>query len=70
MTTDRIKKYKGTNDQRSVKKGVYMTKEDRINKYNDNKMQKNIKNKCMVIGCSNQYQFFDNNNTFCMDHQP
>jgi hypothetical protein len=65
MTSDRIGKYKGTNDQRSKKKGVYITKKTRHEKVEDEKMQEYIKNKCMVIGCVNQYEFFDYNNTFC-----
>jgi len=42
----------------------------RLLKYKDDKLRKTIKNKCVVIGCPNEYEFFDNMNHFCKDHQP
>jgi hypothetical protein len=68
MTSDRVKKYIGINDQRSIKKGQYMTKKDRIEKIKDNQLKENIKNKCMVLGCNNAYD--STINLLCNFHQP
>ena len=65
----RIKKYIGTNDQRSIRKGKYITKKDRIEKIKDDRLKENIKNKCMVIGCSNEFDYYKYMNTFCDNHQ-
>lgn len=69
MTSDRVHKWQGTNDIRNIKKGPYQTKQMKKDKYEDNKMNEQIKHKCMVIGCPNQWDFSKTHNTFCEKHQ-
>ena len=48
---------------------VISMRKSRLLKLKDDELRETIKNKCMVIGCPNKYEYFDNMNTFCKDHQ-
>lgn len=69
MTSDRIRKYNGTNDQASKKKGEYQTKAMIDDKNIDDKMRSTVENKCNVMACPNQYDYKKTWNTFCSEHQ-
>lgn len=76
MTSDRVYKYMGTNDQSSTPKRQYMTKDQKRQISENEDMTKRIPNKCASMGCPNQMMTFTSQYTnktttiscYCEEH--